>query len=622
MKWYTYLTVLLMLSACHGPDERLEGFAYRGQHEEGWGIVAIDGTVILPSGTLPYAPSALVHGRFTLPDSAGYLQLFDVAQPQQPVTRRRFARVGYFFEEVTLAQELPGSPLMLIDRQGQTVKMLHRVGSYEVVWAHNFSEGRALVATSQGKYGYLDTRGEWAVPPVYDRAFDFAEGVALVGTSNMEGEMAYRCINPDGRTVCAIMTSESLLYPPLSDGRLAFRNLSNGQCGYIDRTGLPVVCLPDEVTAVHPLHDGVAVVATQQGKGLMNKEEQWLIPASHPDLRWLGSQRVALRSADGWRLHDAYGEAMSEVCYDTIGQFYAAGKAVARIGGRSAWVPLSGDTTQVMWMETLLEDSEANRLYPQCFSQSAGTPSHQGAAAGTEPLLGQTSAAGTDSRPGQALAAGTEPRPGQAVEARGTTRLQRPSSLRPDEWKRIGEGSPFFEEAKQVAAGKLEEKDAAHRRLILNYVEHLRSAYITKDIDFLEQLFSEQALIIVGTVIRSGETARDYLSPAQVVYNVNNKKEYLRRLRLVFKANLHIELDFSRFRILRHPTIPGIYGVSLLQGYRSDHYSDEGFLFLLWDFRDEAMPQIHVRTWQPVPITPDSLWLENETFGLGDFNLQ
>ena len=28
-------------------------------------------------------------------------------------------------------------------------------------------------------------------------------------------------------------------------------------------------------------------------------------------------------------------------------------------------------------------------------------------------------------------------------------------------------------------------------------------------------------------------------------------------------------------------------------------YSDDGYLFMLWDFRDDSMPQIHVRTWQP-----------------------
>lgn len=44
---------------------------------------------------------------------------------------------------------------------------------------------------------------------------------------------------------------------------------------------------------------------------------------------------------------------------------------------------------------------------------------------------------------------------------------------------------------------------------------------------------------------------------------------------------------------MRHPTMDGIYGVSLRQQYKSDRYADDGYLFLLWDFRNESMPLIH-----------------------------
>ena len=36
----------------------------------------------------------------------------------------------------------------------------------------------------------------------------------------------------------------------------------------------------------------------------------------------------------------------------------------------------------------------------------------------------------------------------------------------------------------------------------------------------------------------------------------------------------------------------------------------------LWDFKDEANPKIHVRTWQPYEATP-----EKEVFGLNSFNV-
>lgn len=158
--------------------------------------------------------------------------------------------------------------------------------------------------------------------------------------------------------------------------------------------------------------------------------------------------------------------------------------------------------------------------------------------------------------------------------------------------------------------------------MILNYVEHLRTSYTTKDIDFLEQLFSEHALIVVGTVVHTGAEANDYLSPSQVIYNVKSKRQYLDRLKQVFQANKRIDVKFSNFRIMRHPTQAGIYGVSLRQGYSSDIYSDDGYLFLLWDFRDETAPQIHVRTWQPRMLDNDQTLPEESIFNIRNFNLQ
>lgn len=86
-------------------------------------------------------------------------------------------------------------------------------------------------------------------------------------------------------------------------------------------------------------------------------------------------------------------------------------------------------------------------------------------------------------------------------------------------------------------------------------------SYETKDIDFLEQLFSEKALIIVGTVVKQLPQEGHYLPADQIRYNIKTKQQYLDRLRRIFKANKKIEVRYSDFLIRRHPTRPGIYGV-------------------------------------------------------------
>ena len=184
----------------------------------------------------------------------------------------------------------------------------------------------------------------------------------------------------------------------------------------------------------------------------------------------------------------------------------------------------------------------------------------------------------------------------------------------------MAKDNPFYAEAAKVLSGKLEEKDAGNRRMILNYCEHLRTSYTTKDIDFLRQVFSKEALIIVGNVVRTandGEAA-GITGDERVTFSLKTKREYLERLEKVFAANKKIDIKFSDFHIMRHPTMEGIYGVSLKQKYTSDSYSDNGYLFLLWNFRDRTMPLIHVRTWQP----SSAVNRDSEIIGIKDFNFE
>lgn len=59
----------------------------------------------------------------------------------------------------------------------------------------SFSEGLLCVPSRNGMYGYLNTRGEWVIAPVYDYAMDFVGGVAevtrggLCGLIDMSGNL-------------------------------------------------------------------------------------------------------------------------------------------------------------------------------------------------------------------------------------------------------------------------------------------------------------------------------------------------------------------------------------------------------------------------------------------------
>lgn len=167
--------------------------------------------------------------------------------------------------------------------------------------------------------------------------------------------------------------------------------------------------------------------------------------------------------------------------------------------------------------------------------------------------------------------------------------------------------------------------EVERRQQILSYVEHFRTAYNEKDLPFLDKIFSDDALIITGTVTKVKKTDGTGISYNKVSYRKQSKQEYLTRLKRSFAVNKYINVRFDDVKVAKHPTKEGFYGVTVHQLYsNSSGYSDDGYLFLLWDFRNPDSVQIHVRTWQPrfLDETKKEELPKEEIFTVGDFEIE
>ena len=172
-----------------------------------------------------------------------------------------------------------------------------------------------------------------------------------------------------------------------------------------------------------------------------------------------------------------------------------------------------------------------------------------------------------------------------------------------------------------VVKSNLELTDLRRRQMILDYVEQFRTAYNQKDINFLEQIYSEDALIITGKVITQRHIQNDRMVTSQKIqYNKQSKQQYITNLRRIFQNARYFKVTFDDIEVMRHPVNANFYGVTLHQGWTNNSYHDEGYLFLLWDFTNENAPQIHVRTWQPDKINGKNL-PKDEIFNLSDFDI-
>lgn len=601
------MLLLLFCVGCRPIAPAIDALPFQQEADGDWGFISTNGEIKVTCNTFKKQPSAVVNGMFSLPNEEGFYQLYRIDQPTQPVSIQRFARIGHFFEEVTLAQEFPDSPILIIDRKGKTVNDIGISLHYDIVLAHNFSEGRALFFTRKGKFGFMNTQGAIVIQPVYDQAYDFHEGVALVGNANEAGEMCYQLIDRDGNTRSGIQAVSSLLDQRLCNGLLMFSNQATGKYYYLNSKGETELFLPDSIREAFRFYHNAAIIRNSHGgTGLIDKKGKICITPKYEDGFIVGNDRVCLKKDNRWKLYDFEGNVTrNDNAYERISVFYPSELAIAQHNNCFFWINREGEPMDNNRYALIVEDVSALQQVPQIFvrkSADSTVPSKEEVANVVIP----------DAKEQDEVKTKKKDTGEKAVHVLNT-----------QDWKNISKQSPFYEEAKKIVAGKLPETDAENRRVILNYVEHLRTSYTTKDIDFLEQLFSEEALIIVGKVIRNAPKIEgQYLSQEQVQYNVKSKRAYLDRLRVLFKRNKEIKLKFSDFKIMRHPTLEGLYGVTLRQGYSSDLYSDDGYLFLLWDFRDEASPLIHVRTWQPSMLDDQTPLPEKDIFNIRNFNLQ
>ena len=151
--------------------------------------------------------------------------------------------------------------------------------------------------------------------------------------------------------------------------------------------------------------------------------------------------------------------------------------------------------------------------------------------------------------------------------------------------------------------------EMSRREEILKFVEDFRSHYDEKDLEALRQVFSDDALIITGSVVMKRDYQGDQpkLRP-EIVYRTQNKEQYLSRLNQKFNASKYIKVTFSDPEVVRSGDNPNFYGVSLRQHWKDSSYEDDGYVFLLWEFRENGQPPIvHVRTWQPDKIAGKEL---------------
>ena len=159
--------------------------------------------------------------------------------------------------------------------------------------------------------------------------------------------------------------------------------------------------------------------------------------------------------------------------------------------------------------------------------------------------------------------------------------------------------------------------------LLTSFLENYKTAYCLKRLDYIRDVFADEARIIVGNVLKRQSAARNpgerqvSIAGQEIIrYNRYTKDEYLNHLAQTFSRSEFINIRFSRNDVqwLTKFKDKKVFAIQIGQEYDSSRYADKGYLFLLVDLTDESLPQIYVRSWQPNEVSMDKL------YNAGDFS--
>ncbi|MBU4233778.1 MAG: WG repeat-containing protein [Proteobacteria bacterium] len=244
------------------PQFRLAGYFAEGlawvEVDDKCGYIDPSGTMVLPpkyeaarSFSEGLAP-VKTNGKWGYIDKSGKLVIaprFDSASP----FRQGLAEIG-------IGGQLDVK-FGFINRQGTLIIPLQPFG--EVF----FSEGLLAVPDDLGKWGFRDATGKWVIPPRFDAACCFYEGLAFVAVKEK-----YGFIDKTGKLVIPLRYEG--VEKGFSEGLAAVE--VQGKWGYIDKQGKMVI--PPKFDRPWPFKGGLAEVIQGETEGYIDRNGKFIWP--------------------------------------------------------------------------------------------------------------------------------------------------------------------------------------------------------------------------------------------------------------------------------------------------------------------------------------------------------
>ena len=314
--------VVLLLAACGGNEAT---YQYETRYlpvqlmgSEKWSILDVISGELVAKDAFVQAPSPVVDGMFYVKNDEGSYDYYDVAAPTTPVAGH-FGSVTAFSDDGVAVCSRVGGPLTVIDRKGNVIKELPK----DVSQCSMFARGMAAIQTDDGSWGYINACGDTIIPAIYSSANLFLyDDYAMVISAEQASDsvVGFSIIDRSGKVK---FTSNSAEYQPIQPYYMegVLPALKGDSLVYLNENGKEVD---------NPINDkekvekgGYAEIARtpsgdyiviKEGKtGMVDKNNNLLIPIEHDNLVDINGERLIAMDGDSCYIIDRTGNAIGTV---------------------------------------------------------------------------------------------------------------------------------------------------------------------------------------------------------------------------------------------------------------------------------------------------------------------
>lgn len=166
-----------------------------------YGMMNVDGSILFED-EFDQLPSIAVNGIFTVKNKQEELEYFKADKKPKQITETSYIDGGYYTEGVIPVVK-PERPISFIDKNGKELFVLGAFEGKRIQWVNAyFSDGLMMFVTEEGKRGYINSKGQVVIKPIFDIAFPFNEKVAIVGEKvSGEENVKFSIIDCSGKKI-------------------------------------------------------------------------------------------------------------------------------------------------------------------------------------------------------------------------------------------------------------------------------------------------------------------------------------------------------------------------------------------------------------------------------------